>query len=233
MKLLNSLIFLVLTCLVSSISTQFISIEKYDFSGNCKNSSDSASSFEASSESAAICMQNDLLSGIVTNEGVCLIFNESPTTFIISTKGNYIIRSIYDKNDLNCQGNIIENKAIEIGECFVECADDYHGSTYLFSTETSLSYPSNTFMEISYNGECNGQWKNSFNYLQYYIVNKCNVAHEIETHTFSVGCNSTSSWVSEYAGEVCTVDPTVTVTYPIVDNCGDLDNSNFIGYCEI
>ncbi|EAS66902.1 counting factor associated protein [Dictyostelium discoideum AX4] len=91
MKLLNSLILLVLTCLVSSINTQFISIQKYDFSGNCKNSSDSASSFEASSESAAICMQNDLLSGIVTNEGVCLIFNEIPTTFLISSNGDYVV----------------------------------------------------------------------------------------------------------------------------------------------
>ncbi|KAM9955649.1 hypothetical protein ACTFIW_002289 [Dictyostelium discoideum] len=233
MKLLNSLILLVLTCLVSSINTQFISIEKYDFSGNCKNSSDSASSFEASSESAAICMQNDLLSGIVTNEGVCLIFNDVPSTFLISSKGDYVVRSIYDKDDLNCQGSIIRNTAIEIGECFIECADDYHGSTYLFSTETSLNYPSNTYTEISYNGECDGQWKTSFNYLQYYIVNKCDVAHEIETHTFSVGCNSTSSWVSEYPGEVCTVRPSITYTNQIGDNCGGFNSANFIGYCNI
>ncbi|KAN0004583.1 hypothetical protein ACTFIZ_010747 [Dictyostelium cf. discoideum] len=233
MKLLNSLILLVLTFLVSSINTQFISIEKYDFSGNCKNSSDSASSFEASSESPAICMQNDLLSGIITNEGVCLIFNEVPSLFLIAAEGDYVVRSIYEKDDLNCQGNVIGNKAIKIDECFVECADDYHGSTYLFSTVTSLNYPSNTYIEISYNGQCDGQWKTGFNYLQYYIVDKCNVAHEIETHTFSVGCNSTSSWVSEYSGEVCTVEPAITYTNRIGDNCGQFLNPNFIDYCNI
>ncbi|KAN0036192.1 hypothetical protein ACTA71_005496 [Dictyostelium dimigraforme] len=235
MKLINSLFLLVLILFISSVKTQFISIERYEFSGNCKNGSgsSSASSFEASSESPAICLKNDLLSGIVTNEGVCLIFNEIPSTFIISTKGDYIIHSIFDQNDFNCQGNIIENKAIKIGECFNECSNDYHGSTFLFSTETSLSYPSNTFIEISYNGECDGQWKTSFNYLQYYIINKCNVAYEIDDHTFSVGCNSTYSWVTQYSGEVCTVNPIATVTNQITDNCGDLDNSNYIDYCNI
>ncbi|KAK5578304.1 hypothetical protein RB653_003260 [Dictyostelium firmibasis] len=229
MKLLNSLILLILTCMVSLGKTQqLISIGKYQFIGNCKptdGSGSSASSFEASSDSPAICLQDDLLSGQVLKEGACIYFNTVPSTFSISPGGDSIIQSIFEDN--SCQGNVIEEKEIDIDQCYVSCVDDYHGNTYSFSINSSLSYPSNTYAEISYSGDCNGDWKNNFNYLEYYIINKCNVAHEIDTVTFIVGCNSTDSWVNEfYESEVCTVSPSSTQAWPLGDNCGI--NQNFI-----
>ncbi|EAL68550.1 hypothetical protein DDB_G0277753 [Dictyostelium discoideum AX4] len=229
MKLLYSLILLVLTCLISLTQTQYISIQNYQFSGNCNRFINGSSS-----DSTETCVQDDLLSGQVTSEGFCLIFNEDISTLTISPNGNSIIQSIYSPTDYNCQGGIIKEKEHEIGECFSHCVDENHGKVYSLSTQSSISFPSNTFVEVFYSGECNGDWKNNFNYLDYFVINKCNIAYAFESLTYTFNCNSTSSWMSEFNDENCTVKPAGIQVDPLANSCSNASNNkNHLDICNV
>ncbi|KAN0026903.1 hypothetical protein ACTFIU_009579 [Dictyostelium citrinum] len=228
MKLLYSLILLVLACLISSIKTQFISIQKYQFNGNCKYVSGS------SSDSPAICVQDDLLSGQITSENFCLIVNGNISTLTISPNGDSIVQSIYSSTDFNCQGGIVEEKEIEIGKCFSRCVDENNGEIYSFSTQPSINYPSNTFVEVFYSGECNGDWKNNFNYLDYYVNNKCNVAYAFQSVTYTFSCNSTASWISEFNDDACADKPSAIQVDPLANSCSNGANTkNHIDICNV
>ncbi|KAN0004584.1 hypothetical protein ACTFIZ_010748 [Dictyostelium cf. discoideum] len=228
MKLLNSLILLVLTCLISSTQTQYISIQNYQFGGNCKSFNNGSSS-----ASTATCVQDDLLSGQVTIEGFCLLFNEDISTLTISPNSNSIIQSIYAPTDYNCKGDIIKEKDHEIGQCLSHCVDENHGKVYSLSTQPSISFPLNTFVEVFYSGECKGDWKNNFNYLDYFVINKCNVAYAFESLTYTFNCNSTSSWISEFNDDNCINKSGIQID-PLANSCSNgSNNKNHLDICNV
>ncbi|KAN0036193.1 hypothetical protein ACTA71_005497 [Dictyostelium dimigraforme] len=226
MKLFYLLILIVLTCFLSLIKSQYISIQSYQFSENCNN-------VNSSINLPGSCAQDDLLSGQVTSEGFCLIANGEISILTISPNGNSIIQSIYASTDYDCQGDIVEEKEIEIGKCYSHCVDENHGKTYSLSVQPSIDLPSNSFVEVFYSGNCNGDWKNNFNYLDYYVINKCNVAFAFQTLTYTFACNSTTSWITEFNDNICADKPSGIQVNPLANSCGvNSNNKNHIDICN-
>ncbi|KAN0036177.1 hypothetical protein ACTA71_005481 [Dictyostelium dimigraforme] len=163
--------------------------------------------------------------GAFIKVGICI---PNYPAYMYNVSGNNITISYYREDDFNCQNNPVKTLNIINGECYGKCENGVM-STAQFTLVDNPVIPSGVLLNALYTGECNGNYKDSFIFLSYQLLDFCQASTGISSLvSVELSCNSTSSTVRMFSdGGYCS-GPSQDFVFPIKNVCG---NYNAIQEC--
>ncbi|KAK5578278.1 hypothetical protein RB653_003234 [Dictyostelium firmibasis] len=244
------LVLLVLSAIVGLINSQYVLMEVFtyghtncstnsDDSGHESSSSDSSdwgslSSWSSSDSSLDLtdtesCPVTTASSGNIFKIDTCLLFEWSPTIF--KSHDGKIARLTFDDSNEKCEGSPISTHLLTPSQCYGGCRQGFQIKSQ-FALAEDLFIPNNTVLGITYTGECNGDFKNSFVSINYRLLNMCSVGPGLASLVaIELSCNSTSTTSNLYRDENCT-DLGIVIEDPDTDENYCRKNFNFITVCN-
>ncbi|EGC35758.1 hypothetical protein DICPUDRAFT_78565 [Dictyostelium purpureum] len=221
MNILKSLLFSILSISLLKSTSSYILYEQYNYMGICPGEPPVNPQCE---------MGENYFGAILYQESQCVTYNL--TSVIFTTKQDTIFETIYD--DSSCKGNIFNIVEHTSGSCESSCVLGY-GNTFKLSILENYEVPSDTYLSVTYSGECNGDFDKDFLQIDYQYVDKCtNIGFGIYSNSQSVSCNKTTTTVSTFSKPGCTGGIYHESHYENQDNCKfDGGSLNYIDICNI
>ncbi|KAN0050824.1 hypothetical protein ACTA71_009650 [Dictyostelium dimigraforme] len=223
---MNKSIILIFTFISLVFSQQLFEINYYQYEeGQCDGSQDGSGSLETCGNS------NNVISTAYAKFDECLLFNGgfSKLSLVSSNTVNYTV--FYH----GCDEGIQQSEIIEIGSCFANCKDQVQQNSFSISIiDESIEIPkSNSFATIYYGGDCNGNWKANFSFIEFMTTNKC--VNEGDYGSTMLTCNPyiNQLTIQSFNTSDCQ-DQTSTSEIPLsLENCNFFnDDMNMALYCN-
>ncbi|KAN0034645.1 hypothetical protein ACTFIV_001176 [Dictyostelium citrinum] len=228
MSEMNKTIIFILSTLISLVfSQQLFEINYYQYEeGQCDGSQDGSQSLETCGT------KNNIISTAYAKFDECLLFNGgfSRLSLVSSNTVNYTV--FYH----GCDEGVQQSEIIEIGSCFANCKDLVQQNSFSISIidESSIVIPkSNSFATIYYGGDCNGNWKSNFTYVEFMKTNLC--VNQGDYGSSMLKCSPTINQltVHSYNSSDCEDQLSATEVPLSLENCNFFnDDMNMALYCN-
>ncbi|KAK5576389.1 hypothetical protein RB653_007531 [Dictyostelium firmibasis] len=225
--MIKSIVFLFFISLSFAFSQQLLQIQYYQYeAGQCDGSQSQSGSLEACSSSS------NVVSTVYAKFDECLIFNDGFSILSLASS-NSLNYSVYE-ND--CNGPIVSSKIIELGSCSANCENEIQQNPFLISIvdQSSIEIPSqDSFATIYYGGDCDGDWKNSFSFIQFMTTNLC--VDEGENGSMMLSCNPIINQltITSFNSLGCKNKSSATEIALSLENCNLFGNNTNMGlYCN-
>ncbi|KAM9986667.1 hypothetical protein ACTFIY_011095 [Dictyostelium cf. discoideum] len=223
----KSIIFLLFTLISFVFSQQLFEINYYQYEkGQCDGSQDGSGSLEACGQSS------NIVSTAYAKFDECLLFNGgfSRLSLVSSNTVNYTV--FYH----GCDEGIQQSEIIEIGSCFANCQDQTAQNSFSISIidESSVVIPnSNSFATIYYGGDCNGDWKSNFTFIEFMDTNICVNQGVYGSLMLSCNPNINQLTIHSYDTQNCENQLSATEVPLSLENCNFFnDDMNMALYCN-
>ncbi|KAM9972208.1 hypothetical protein ACTFIW_003567 [Dictyostelium discoideum] len=223
----KSIVFLLFTLISFVFSQQLFEINYYQYEeGQCDGSQDGSGSLEACGH------PSNIVSTAYAKFDECLLFNGgfSRLSLVSSNTVNYTV--FYH----GCDEGVQQSEIIEIGSCFANCQDAVAQNSFSISIidESSVVIPnSNSFATIYYGGDCNGDWKSNYTFIEFMNTNIC--VNQGVYGSLMLKCNPIINQLTIHSYDTQNCEDQLSATeIPLsLDNCNYLnDDMNMALYCN-
>ncbi|EGC34451.1 hypothetical protein DICPUDRAFT_153346 [Dictyostelium purpureum] len=176
------------------------------------------------------CKVNQLIKATIIKPLECIRFQHqhefSTLKYNENDHDDIIVETLY--NDLDCK-EYKEQVFHRLNYCNSSAHSFWGVENIQLSIINDIDIPINTIVHVSYKGECNGQFKNTFKRIDYQYTNYCSGSEYITTKS---SCNSTAEIVHTYKGPSCSGTQYLDQVFPFVNDCTDINN-NYLQFCNI